>query len=254
MKKIFWGVLATICLVSTIAFANENLMSNLDFILPGEVFHNMFQQRNNLQIGDKDIYYRETRKLNISEAMKVQNAKVSDIRFVYLGNNQDVYTVDTNNQLLSFSHIKSTQEENVPTQKSNISEIDAAITGASALGIDLDESQLDYSGQVEYGYQLNFKMGKDSRIEDWVMIFLDWDYSLSSLIVDNSGIDSMDEVNIEFFDSIFSEYCDGLELQPLETNVTYKYYGGTMIARYILTFEDEFGAKWVDMVSFADVK
>lgn len=254
MKKIFFAVLAGICLFSVIAYGNGNLISNLDFILPGEVLRNSAQPRKVLQVGNNELNYKETRKLNITEAMNVQNAKVSDTRFVYLGNNQDVYTVDANNQLLSFSRIQPVSGEDVPSQKSNLSEIDAAITGAAALGIELNESQLESSNQVEYGYQLNFKTGKDPRIEDWVMVILDWDHSVSSIIVDNSGIDSMDEVSTELFDKALTKYCDTLESQPVETTVTYKRYGDTMIARYIFTFEDENGAQWVDMVSFADVE
>lgn len=254
MKKIILAVLLGICLVGIVAYGSGNSFSNLDFILPGEVVSNSNKQRSVLQIGDNELYYKETRRLNITDAMEVQNARVFDTRFVYLSDNQDVYTVDENNQLLLFSHVGLAPEEDVLSSQANVSEIDAAITSAAALGIELDESQLDFSGQAEYGYQLNFKMGKDSRIEDWVMITLNWDYSLSSLIVDNSGIDSMDEVNVDFFDNCFVKYCDSLKILPVETNATYKRYGDTMIARYILYFEDEVGARWTDMVSFADVE
>lgn len=255
--KIILAALAAVCLVTLAAYDSGDLVHALDHILPGEVVCGLGMPESTVRIGGKELRYRETRKVDITEAMKVRNGKVSDTGYVYLEDGGNVYTVDKSYQLLSFSRV-GPMPEDAPPPEADVSkaEIDAAIAGAAALGIELTENRLDSSGRAEYGWQLNFNAGKDPRIEDYVMVILDWERGLSSLIVDNSSIDSMDEVDVEFFDGAFAEYCQGLETQPKEITVDYKRYGDAIVARYSLVFEDEplpgreDGARWADMVSF----
>lgn len=258
MKKKLAAVLTGICLISVVAYANGGLTDTLGHILPGEVVRSLEKPDSIIQIGEKELSYHQKRKTKLTDAMNVRNGNVSDVCYVYLDEDQNVYTIDANggnHQLRSFVSI---QGEAAPAPDPDISQVDAAIAAAAALEIELEEGQLDSLNQAEYGYQLNFKMGKDPRIEDWVMVTLDWERRLSSLIVDNSGIESMDEVDLEFFDDAFAKYCKGRERQPKEVTVDYQRYGDAILARYSLTFEDEpppgydNGAVWVEMVSFVD--
>lgn len=252
-KKLILGVLAAVALMTVVAYANGSLFRTLDHILPGEVVQGLGIPKSSIQIGGKELRYREARKVDITDAMSVQNGKVSDIRYVYLAEDGDIYTVDNNYQLLSFSSVEPLSEKE-PSPGTEVSQaaIDAAIAGAAALDIQLTQDRLDSLGRAEYGWQFNFKSGKDPRVEDYVMITLDWENNLSSLILDNSGIDSMDEVNAEFFDDAFEKYCQSLKVRPKEITITYKRYGDTIVARYSLTFEDDGGARWADIVSFAE--
>lgn len=248
-KKIILVALAAVCLVALAAFDGGSLVQGLNHILPGEVVRSLGLPESAIRIGGKELRYRETRKVNISDAMKVQKGRVSDTRYVYLDDGGNLYTVDKDYRLLSFIR------EGLIPEDGSFPEVDivgAAMAGAAELGIQLAEDRLDSSGRAEYGWQLNFNAGKDPRIEDYVMIVLDWEGKLGSLILDSSGIDSMDEVDVGFFDDAFAKYCQGLKTQPKEITVTYKRYGDTTVARYSLVFEDDAGARWADIVSFAE--
>lgn len=242
MKKILVAVLVGICIVGVIAYTNGGPE----------------KPESTIQIGEKKLSYQQKQRTNITQAMDVQNGNVSDVCYVYLDDEQNVYTIDGNRQLRSFIRSAPIPEEAAAAPGSDAVKVNAAITAAAALGVELEEGQLDSLNQAEYGYQLNFKKGKDPRIEDWVMITLDWNCSLSSLVVDNSGFESMDEVDAGYFDDAFAKYRKSLDPQPREVTVDYQRYGDAVLARYSLVFEDapppghEDGARWVELVSFVD--
>ena len=258
MKKILIAVLAVLLLVSVAAYATETLKITPDLVVPGKVVFGAGKPSRNMQIGEENIRYIETRVNNITESMNFQNARIKTRRFVYTNDYQDIYTLDENGEFVSFIRAGLPLGSNAPLPPADISAVDAAIAAAENFGIVLTEEQLEYPDSandlVDWGgYEVIFKMGKDSRIEDRVIVSLDADYSLFSLIRQNSGIDSMDEVDVTFFDNVFAEYCQGLEMQPAKINVYYKRYGETITALYSLQFMNEYGSIWIESVSFADV-
>lgn len=258
MKKFLIAVLAGLFLISIVAYATGALIVTPDLVIPGEVVQGIARPRGKVQIGEDELHYKETRVNNLTEAMNFQNATIKNRRFVYLNDNQDIYTVDEDGEFLSFIRAALPLGENAPLPAADISAVDAAIAAAENFGVVLTEEQLEYPDSandlVDWGgYEVIFKMGKDPRIEDRVIVSLDADYSLFSLVRQNSGIDSMDEVDVTFFDNAFAEYCQGLEMQPAKTNVYYKRYGETITALYSLQFMNEYGSIWIESVSFADV-
>lgn len=258
MKKILIAVLAVLLLVGVAAYATETLKITPDLVVPGKVIFGAAKPSRNMQFGEENLRYVETRVNNITESMNFQNARIKTRRFVYTNENQDIYTLDENGEFVSFIRAGLPLGSNAPLPPADISAVDAAIAAAENFGIVLTEEQLEYPDSANErsdwgGFQVVFSMGKDPRIDDRVIVSLDGDYSLFSLILQNSGIDSMDEVDVTFFDNAFAEYCQGLEMQPAKTNVYYKRYGETITALYSLQFMNEYGSIWIESVSFADV-
>lgn len=258
MKKILIAVLAVLLLVSVAAYATETLKITPDLVVPGKVVFGAGKPSRNMQIGDENLRYVETRVNNITESMNFQNARIKTRRFVYTNDHQDIYTLDENGEFVSFIRAGLPLGSNAPLPAADISAVDAAIAAAEGLGIHLSEDQVknpdDANERSDWGgFQVVFSMGKDPRIDDRVIVSLDGDYSLFSLILQNSGIDSMDEVNVAFFDNAFEEYCQGLETKPAEANVCYVRYGETVTAQYSVWFMDEMECVWIESVSFADV-
>lgn len=225
-----------------------------DDVIPGEVVPDAVPPETTLQIGGKQVHYLETRELD-GYGLECQNAELYRRTLVYLDDEQNIYSFDENLGFRSFDRAEPLRGRHPPIPENAPSGTESAIAAAAAFGIELEESQMDSSGTGEWGGpRYIFKMGKDPRIEDYVIVTLDHDRTPSSLIVSRSGFDSLDEVNVAFFDDAFAEYSRKQKSKIAKASVQYKYYGNIPIAQYTVIFEDEDGALWGQGVSFADVE
>lgn len=224
-------------------------------VIPGEVVPDAIPpETTTLQIGGKQVHYLETREMD-GYGLECQNAELYRRMLVYLDDEQNIYTFDENLEFRSFDRAEPLRGGGAPIPENAPGGVDSTIAAAAAFGIELDKSQLDSSGTGEWGGpRFVFKMGKDPLIEDYVTVTLDKDRTPFSLIVNRSGFDSLDEVNIAFFDDAFAEYSKEQKSKIAKASVQYKYYGNIPIAQYSIIFEDEDGALWGEIVSFADVE
>lgn len=234
--------------------AQGPLLNSPSVVIPGEVVSDAPQPRATMEIGGEKLQYENTMETDLTTMMNFQNAEIKDRELVYLNDKQDIYSFDETGKLLSFVRAEQVRGEDAPAPVSDMTEVEAAIQAAADFDIQVSEEQVGLCHGNEWGgYYIVFETSEDPRLRDQVIVSLDADYSLYSLVVQNSGISSIDEVDVEFFDRAFADYCSKLEAKPVESSVVYKRYGETITARYSMVLSDG-TANWMENVSFADTR
>ena len=237
--------------------AREEPVLTPDQILPGEPVPEV-PSRQALDWNGTSLEYHETRSLDVAEALNFQNtSSISSLTSVYLAPNQDIYSFDESGALATYVRVQtsSARAQSASGTLEELTPMEAAIAAAGEMGVFVTEELEEFSDTTAGGgFTAVFQAGKAEPIDDRYIITLNEDNSLKSFVAQRSGIDSMDEVDVDYFDSLLEDYCEEQGLQPTDTDVTYRRYGGTMAALYSVTLTDEAGGVWVDSFAFADIR
>ena len=234
--------------------AQGPLLNSPSVVIPGEVVSDAPQPRATMEIGGERLQYENTMETDLTTMMNFQNAEIKDRELVYLNGAQDIYSFNEAGDFLSFIRAEQIRGEDAPAPASDLTEVEAAIQAAEEFGLQVSEEQIGFCHGNEWGgYKIVFELSEDPRLRDQVIVSLDADYSLYSIIVYSSGIGSIDEVDVGFFEKAFADYCSTLETQPIESSVVYKRYGNTITARYSMVLSDG-TANWMENGSFADTR
>ena len=256
MKKMILLCIGLFALV-LVGFAARELILTPDQIILGEPVNGAAPQ-SMMEFEGTALQYEETRSLDVAEALNFQNtSSIGSLTNVYLAPNQDIYSFDESGALSTYvrAQASSAQAQSADSTLEELTPMEAAIAAAGEMGVSVTADMEEFSDTTAGGgFTAVFRAGKAEPIDDRYIITLDEYNNLKSFVAQRSGIDSMDEVDVDYFDGLLEDYCEEQGLQPTNADVTYRRYGSTIAALYSVTLTDEAGGVWVESFSFADVR